>query len=349
MRKRISRKSSRIQRKSSSRRLFRPRGFIGDFFIIILAVILGLFLIGNIFPKIPGTTNPLDQYEINTTIDPTIYKNLQLKTFPFKKCLASIAISFLVDQSGSMSDYVDRNNTSSGTKLANLQSGLRYFASKFPDEGAVGLQIHYTAAAGFPPIPKYNEVLVDHDYFKNVKTSFLNAISNFNPAGATYSKDAFIVMKQRLKDLKDSNKFPANYKFALVYISDGIPETAEANFKYGQGFTICSPLDAADSAAGMRCTPYTNARTGQTTCRCYDPSQNPVSVANEIKQELGIRIFTIRYVGDADGFFDADLKNIMESVASSQQDAYVAPVGEQLNTIIDQIANKACSSLDPRG
>ncbi len=346
----MSKKVKKRLKATSSKRLFRSRGFIADFAIIILAVVLGIFLIGNLFPKIPSSSNPLDQYEIDATIDPTVHNNLQLKTFKFQKCLASIAISFLIDQSGSMDDFINRADRSKGTKLANLQTGLRYFASRFPDKGAIALQIHKTNSDW--PIPiKYNQLLVDYGYFQDKKTQFLQQIAGFSPLGATYSKDAFTELKTNLFRAIDSNIFPNSYKFAVVYISDGIPETAEMNNKYfnptaGLGGSLCNPIDATDTALGVRCTPYTNVRTNRSSCRCLDPNQDPRSVADEIKAR-GIRIFTIRYIGDADGYFDDDLQRIMEGIATTPQDAYVAPLNEQLDKVIDQIATRACSTLSP--
>lgn len=73
----------------------------------------------------------------------------------------------------------------------------------------------------------------------------------------------------------------------------------------------------------------------------FDPSQMPNDVATQIKN-MGVGIFTIIYIGENDTSNQTRLKQMMESVASTPQDSYLAPTIDQLEKILDQIAVKIC-------
>jgi hypothetical protein len=277
----------------------------GDF-IIVFAVILGFLLTGGfVFRTSNYPSQQSDQTIVITKPVPLSKSSLQLNTFDVKRCSSTTAIDFLIDNSGSMQF---------GTKMQELQNALKIFAGKFPTSGAIALQT-------------YSETVQDKVHFslfKDSKNQFLNAVSAMTPQTATHSKDAFLVAQNSLKQgMKD---FP-NYKFSLVFISDGIPETDAANKACigGQNSQYCAP-HPFDSAA----------------CRCYDVNQDPTSVASQIKAS-GVRIYTIAFVDSSESKFNADLQTMMADVASSPSDYYMAPIDTQLTDIITQISTSICT------
>lgn len=310
------RRNKKLRHPHKKRSIFRPRGYIADIIIIVLVLIFSFFLVGDLFPKFQSSQK-LDFYQIDPSDVPTwSYKNLQLKTFGFKKCSGTIAMDFLIDQSGSMSF---------GTKLRNLQTALRFFGQNFPDTGVVAMQTYKTNATD---TQRFINAVVPFGYWQDQKAQFNAAVNAFSPMGATYSRDAMSFVKQQI----DANRanFP-RYKFALVFISDGIPET-------GPGNIACS-----GGVNGPNC-----STSPQGTCRCFDPSQDPTSVAQEIK-DSGVRIFTIRYLDDYDAKFNAKLTTMMDNVASSVADSFVAPINNQLIDIMQKITTRACTELNSPG
>jgi hypothetical protein len=288
--------------------------------LVLAVIILGsLLFVGSIAPREGEVTNPPKQGILDPTLDTTEKRSLQLETLKFKECAETVAIDFLVDNSGSM-EY--------GDKLVELKKGLVTFSSNFPDTGIIGLQA-YSSPASRPPVG-YHE-LVPIDLFKNVKSNFVSAVSSMRPAGATYSKDAMTFAKQKLDAARA--RFP-DYQFNLVFISDGIPETEATEAALCPGGIPNSDL----------CSVSTNPLTGQADCRCFAQVQDPTSVASQIKNS-GVRIFTISYLDALDEKFNDRLQDLMKGVASSISDYYQAPVENQITTILSQIAQKSCEKL----
>jgi hypothetical protein len=161
--------------------------------------------------------------------------------------------------------------------------------------------------------------------FKDNKDQFFNAVEDMIPQTATHSKDAFLVAQ---KNINEAMKDRPNYKFSLIFISDGIPETDATNklCPGGQNSQYCAPhpFDA-------------------TACRCYATSQDPTEIARQIKNS-GVRIFTIAFVDASESKFDTDLQKLMIDVASAPNDYYRAPVESQLTDIINQISSRICGT-----
>lgn len=313
----IQRKIKNLKKKTHQRshlrskrnNLFHPKGYIADILIIVLVVVISFFMIGNLFPKFSANPISNDVYEINPTTSVDIHNNLQLKTLQASKCSGTTAVDFLIDMSGSMEI---------GSKSAKLTDALTFFASNFPDTGVVAMQT-------------FNETTteaVPFGFFQDQKQRFTNAIRAFAPIGGTYSLDAFTFAKQKLDAAIADPRF-ARYKFAMIFISDGIPETRFGN----------SRCDG--SINGPNCAPQS---AGSTNCRCFDPDQDPTGIAKQIKDN-GTRIFTIRYVDDSEAKFNTKLTELMTNVASSADDAFPAPLNNQLTDIMQKISTRICTQL----
>lgn len=282
-----------------------------EILILVLIVLGSILMAGGLFPKLLKGDPNAEKFIAIPEIPQDTHSTLQLKTIKFKSCTSAVAVNFLVDRSGSMR-Y--------GTKLQNLQSALRVFANNYPDDGIIGMQSFSEPALG----PTAD---VPIDYFRNVESQFSSAISALFPDGGTYTRDAFSFVKPRLDAAK--SKF-SNYKFSLIFISDGVPETLARNNAQGacQGTT---PEDLR--YCGLK---------SDGNCRCFDTSQDPTLIANEIKNS-GVRIFSIGYINDEDLKFKDDLTTLMKNVASSPNDFYEAPIDNQLTDILSQISQKLCN------
>ena len=142
--------------------------------------------------------------------------------------------------------------------------------------------------------------------------------------GATYTKDAFNVA---LNNLNTSiPKFPSTYKFALIFISDGVPETDNAR-------TLCkqNPL------------PNVCSKTSLTGCRCFAVEQDPTDVATQIKAK-GVKIFSIAYLDDRDAALSNKLQELLRNTAStpSSDYFYTAPTADKVGDILKKISTKLC-------
>lgn len=282
-------------------------------FVILIAVVVAasIFFVNGIFTDTSKTPTDTTGYTPVNEIGKDSKNVLQLKTIKFGSCNNSASIGFLVDQSGSM-DY--------GTKENNLKNALNIFTTNFPQDGIIGLRTYSD--------PLYAPLNVPFDYFKNNKTQFAKAVQLMVPVRGTYSRNAFIAEKQLLDAARI--KFP-QYKFNLVFISDGIPESDQALNKY------CP--DGLSTADKRYCTEK-KGYSGQ--CRCFAPDQDPTDIASQIKQS-GVHIFTIGYVHDEDTFFQDDLTTLMKNVATDpNNDFYFAPIDNQLTDILQKISTKIC-------
>lgn len=280
------------------------KGSMGIVIYMVVIILLTSFLLtGGLFSK-PSADENAEKFILLPDLPIDKHSSLQLRSLKFGSCNVTTAVDFLVDRSGSMTF---------GTKLENQQSALREFGNKFPDEGILGMQTFSTTPTSAVPI----------DYFKNIKTVFFEAISNLNPVGGTSTKDAFVFAKTKLDAAR--LKFP-DHKFAMIFISDGIPETYDTNVTCPGGpdsrYCTVNPRDS-------------------NTCRCFDVGQDPTSVASEIKNS-GVRIFSIRYLDPFDSKFQDDLKTLMDNVATTPSDSYTVPSNEQITDILSEIAQKLC-------
>lgn len=286
----------------------------GSSLIIVLLIALivagGVFFTNGLFTdtnKVPldltAYTPSTKQFDDNRVV-------LQLKTLNFESCGDTAALGFLVDQSGSM-NYV----SSGSTKEDKLKNALNVFATNFPSGGITGLTTfsdHSLPGVYFVPI----------NLFKNNKSQFISKVNSMVAIGGTMTRTAFEYEKTLLDSAKA--KYPNN-QFNLVFISDGVPETSAGN--------------ACAQTAGC---PLTCGVHPDGTPRCFDTSQDPTSVANEIKNS-GIRIFSIGYVSSEDDTFKNILQTLMTNVASPG-DFYPAPSNGEITNILQQIVTKVCKA-----
>lgn len=288
-----------------------------SFYLLILIIILGsIIFVQGLAPKMklspPSSTEELTVLSVTPADE---RKKLQLDTFGFKKCGEKAAIDFIIDVSGSMK-Y--------GNKMDNLKNSLTTFAGNFPGEGVIGMQLFSV----------YPSEAVSIGKFKDRKSEFLRQISLMSPQTGTHTKDAFLFAKPILQRMKTI--FPEQQNYAVVFISDGVPETLERNTQ-GRDNNECTTLETSS----RYCMPSPEA---QGACRCFDTDQDPTDVANEIKNVPGFRIFSIGYISGEDEKFQADLETLMKAVASSENDFYQAPITNQITEILKQISTQICQS-----
>lgn len=266
-------------------------------FIILLVVgFLAFYSVDGIFPSELNSLS-LKNGQGYTMITPEPQNPegaLQLDPIKFKGCSTTAAVNFLVDRSGSMAE---------GQKLSLLQQGILSFANKLSGQSIMGLQ---TFAQDWT-----NDI--NPGLFSNVKSQITNTVCTVNPNGATYTKDAFEKTKSVLISAKAS--YPS-YKFALIFISDGVPETIESDI-------ACIPGQCRANS-----------------CTCFAPEQDPTAVANEVKA-MGIKIYTIAYVDKADQNINDKLQALMKRVASPNE-YYMAPDETKILEILNKISSEIC-------
>lgn len=281
---------------------------------IALAIGMGVLLSRGVTPKSvlsdPGETGEL---EIVTETPSPNKSNLQLKTIKFRECASSVAIGLLVDRSGSMR----------GIKMDSLHAALSTFTQSMGDQSVVGLSSFSS---------NDNAVAVREDIpfsrYKDVKAQVPAAIQNIQANGSTNTRTAFLF--ERDKILAAKKAFP-NQKFALIFLSDGIPEFENPK----------------DCTSGRQATDPTTGH-----LRCFANSQDPTlppDVSKEIK-DAGIKIYTIALYDPTrpdDTYFLPDMKKMMQTIATEPtlSTYYELPDPTQLKQIYKDIGQKICNDL----
>jgi hypothetical protein len=328
MKKKKSGKRAEKVSRIFGRKPFKGAIGLGVVFVLLLVGIFGVFLVGGIDPQVEDPTGQPIEGTVITPVTSS-HDNLQLYTFKLKECASTVAIEFLVDNSGSM-DFA----TPYGTKMSNLKNALTEFANAYPASGILGLTKFSGPNQGVantnPPVPPLPPTeLVPMSTFSTVKSQFINQIANMQALGETDTKEAFNYVLPIMSKAKIA--YPQQ-KLALVMISDGIPETGQNNLLKSQNSNVCPFVN----------TPLCEQNPQGPGCRCFDNSQDPTSVATQIKN-MGVRIFTIIYVAEEDQKFRQPLTDLMKNVASSPNDFYEAPVeSSQFTSILQQITTKFC-------
>lgn len=277
------------------------RGSITLKLIIILVIIGAVALAGGIFP----TVEHIDLGKKIGIPDPEAIDsgkdNLQLGTFPFKECSESVAVGLLVDTSGSMDFGQPR-------KIDELKKALISFSEKLTDNSVIGLYQYSVDPAS----------VVAFQTYELAKGRFEGDVTGLEPQSATYTRRAFEYIKPRL--LAAQQTYP-DHEFALIFFSDGIPESFER---------VCEPY---------RCTP-------QSSERCFDSTQDPTvptDIAQEIK-DAGIRIYSITLLDTTDYCYNNELANMMKKIASP--DSYRETSNqEDLTKIYNEITFSFCGDL----
>ncbi|MCL4354028.1 VWA domain-containing protein [Patescibacteria group bacterium] len=288
------------------RGLFSISFFRIDFIALSILTLMGVMFVGGIVPKMEITPSSTSGELIPVPGSGTGggKSSLQLNPIKFKKCNSTIAVDFLVDRSGSMQ----------GDKIKELTKGLQAFTSNLADNSVVGMESFAVDNTQDVPI----------SYFKDVKTQLSASINGLKlrAIGATYTKDAF---QTALTNLTIAiPKFPPSYKFALIFISDGVPETTNAK-------KLCNtkPL------------PSVCSKTLAYGCRCFAVEQDPTEIANQIKAK-GIKIFSIAYLDKNDQALSDRLQALLRNTASSPEHFYTAPTADKVGDILGKIGSKLC-------
>ncbi|OGH04576.1 MAG: hypothetical protein A2W22_04910 [Candidatus Levybacteria bacterium RBG_16_35_11] len=275
-------------------------------FVLVILFIVALFAfynVGGIFPEKLNTTGSQGgSYVMVTPVPGSSSQSLQLNFVKFKGCSSTTAVDFLVDRSGSME----------GQKLTLLKQGILSFASKLSDQSVFGLQTF----ADPPNIVWKNDI--NPDLFSNVKSNITNVVCSLQANGATHTKDAF---EQTKAVLADTQKRFSERQLAFIFVSDGIPETGTRN-------NLCRLQGKTELC--------------NSSCRCFDPAQDPTQIAEQIKA-MGIKIYSIGYVDKNDDFATNQLKGLMERVASSPDKAHMAPNEAEVIKILNDIGYEICS------
>lgn len=290
--------------------------------IVLLSIIIvgSIILVGGAYPIISYQTLNMDNqktFEEEENITPTGKpNNKQLQITELKNCSDSLAVEFLLDTSGSMED---------GGKIQKLKDALNFFVGQLKKNAVIGIRtFNDTTSLQLP-----------FDFYKNNQANVSTIITSLVPGGGTSTRDAFVATQKDLVDILPKKDFK-NYTFNVIFFSDGIPETADANTKN----------------AG-KCTPEPRNESGH---RCFDTLQDPTNNAipggniseqiKNLKNKDGrkIRIFSVLlFDRDNDLYFKSEEETIMEHVASSPQDFYKTTQSEDLQKIFKQIITQVCN------
>jgi hypothetical protein len=290
------------------------------FFLVILILIISLsfFFVGGLTP---GTNFKLTSYSDTASYIPSDQnqeakpgQNLQLSLIKLKSCSSTVAVNFLLDHSGSM-------GFDEGKKITNLRNAILSFKNKLADDNIIGLQAFSDDWTN----------LINPSLFKDVKGTIHKTVCSLTPTSATYTRDAFSKTEKVLDEA--IAKYP-NYKFALIFISDGVPETGHGDPPYPS--CLSSDFCSQDPRLATDCRCFSK---DQDPTNFYDPSQTDVT--KRIKDK-GIKIFSIAFVDKSDAKLNNVLESLLKRIATSEDYYYRAPNEEDIKTILDQIASKIC-------
>lgn len=292
-------------------------GFIKGSGSLFTILIIGIIIVGaNImsgqipWPKDNPDLGSDDNYffkqtYVYPTVDPKDKSNerLQLKTFQIKTCAPKVVIDFLIDVSGSMLEH---------GKINAAQSALSDFTQKLSGDSVIGIQTFSETSAN---------VLIPMNYYKNVKDQVRSQLYSLVPYGSTPTRDGFNLAKQELSSVIKTKVF-SDYKYYLVFMSDGIPEDYNNDCEFS----------------------WINANNNQPRCfaRMQDP-RIPTNVPQDIKT-LGVETFSIAITDDADRVAINYLESLMKDAASSPSAThyFASADGSNVNTILNNIFKDIC-------
>lgn len=312
------------------------------FFTVIAATILTGGLIP-VDPNGPGGPPTLPPYFEETqeqkiilppeTLTSNPKRNLQLQTFKVNVCAQKTAIDLLIDTSGSMAD---------DNKLGKLKEALKAFTQNLSGTSAISIQT-FSAVV---------QERVRWGFYKNNKTQVQATINNLSANGWTRMRDGFTLSKKNLSEAITQDKFPG-YNYALLLISDGVPEIPPPDTSSPYDPTKCDmpnvpapPGDTRDCYIRV-CDPRTRP-----ALRCFVKDQDPrvpTNIPNEIRN-MGVPIYVIGLYSNITS--DNKLRNHLEpllknDIASQPTSTYYyaynsADNSENLKRIFDNIVTRIC-------
>lgn len=283
-------------------------------------IIGSIMLVGGAYPIISyETLNFENQKTFDEDLDPTPTgnpKNYQLQISELKNCSDSLAVEFLLDTSGSMED---------GGKMGKLKEALTFFTGQLKKNAVVGIRTFSNTTKLQAPF----------DFYKSSQAGVNSIIAGLTPGGGTSTRDAFVETQKDLKEGIVKKEFK-NYTFNLVFFSDGIPETIEANEKH-TGKCKSEPRNASGY-------------------RCFDTNQDPTNsvlvggnIADKIrniknKDGKNVRIFSVLLFDNVnDEFFKKEEEAIMQRIVASPDDYYQTTHPDDLQKVFKQIITQVCN------
>lgn len=273
---------------------------------IALAIGMGVLLSRGVVPSSP-LSDPGETGDIELVIEtpvPDPDGGLQLETLKFRECGSKAAVGLLVDRSGSMQ----------GKKMNDLHAALTSFVGGLSNESVIGMS-SFSSNDGSIAVRED----VPFSRYGDAKTQTGLAIRRLAAFGATNTRTAFLFMRDKILAAKEA--YPEQ-EFALIFLSDGIPEVNPADCSSGRNYN------------------------GRCFANSMDPTLPP-SVPQEIK-DAGIRIFSIAIYdanSSADNFFLPDMRAMMTKIATDASSYYETPDSGKLKEIYKSIAQKICNDI----
>lgn len=278
-------------------------GYLYIVLILFLAIGLGTLLSGGFIPidpngpKGPPTLpfyygmNGEDEQKIifDTKASPNPDKELQLKTFKVNTCGSTLAIDFLIDTSASMQD---------DKKIYVLRDGLKTFIKKLAPSAVVGIQTFSAVVQERVPM----------DYLKNNRAFVNDVVNGLSAAGWTRTKDGLQLAATKISEAITKKKFPAEYKYYLVILTDGVPETPPPRTCLQPPGPIADPLWGKDG-------------------RCFTKEQDPrvpTALTQNLKS-LGVDIYSVAIfskTAKSDKAMQPYLEALLKEISSSPPETH---------------------------
>lgn len=299
-------------------------GFLYVFLIMVLMIGAGTVLSGGFVPVDPNGPegpptlepyfDPRDYGQQNVILptDPqqnTADRNLQLKTFKVNTCGQKTVIDFLVDTSGSM-EY--------DNKIGKTKDAMKTFVSKLPGKAGIGIQTFSDDV----------QIELPMSYYRDVREDVDKAIEGLDAEGWTRTRDGFALAQQQIQAAKVSAKFPKDYKYVLILMTDGVPEI---------------PYEPRTC---YRVVPDSNLASGQ---RCFARDQDPTvipNLADKLKSQ-GVSIYAINIYSPtvpSDKELYPDLKKLLQSVVTPPVDTHYYDTinANNLQKVLEDVITNAC-------
>jgi von Willebrand factor type A domain len=300
-------------------------GFLYVFLIMVLMIGVGTVLSGGFVPLDPNgpegppTLEPYfdqsdyGQQNVILPTGPTLAgndKSLQLKTFKVNTCGQKTVVEFVVDTSGSMKF---------DNKMSKTKEALKTFTSKLPGKAGIGMVSFSDEVKEEIPL----------DFYKEVKEDTAEAIEGLDSDGWTRTRDGLAKAMTSIQAAKVSAKFPNDYKYVLILMTDGVPEVPPS-----QPRTCYVETDDPNTAPAKR---------------CFAKDQDPL-VAPNIAQQLknsGVEIYAINIYSPSyasDKVMYPYLKKLLQDVISPPLDTHYFETisADNLQKVLDNVINNAC-------
>lgn len=205
--------------------------------ILVLAVVIPsgvVFAVNNQVVKSGGSNTEKwnsDGVQVSKTATPTGVEDyfditLQVKSKNSVKAIMdsySAAVVFVVDLSGSMDNYINPKNSSSGKKVTNAISAIQLFTQEFYDYSKTDYPNNQIGAVGFNTNGHDLVGLTKVSNYESFNSTLNNKITNVIDTAASY--DEFTNIEAGLKKAQAMlDTSTAKHKY-IVFLGDGVPTT----------------------------------------------------------------------------------------------------------------------------